>query len=276
MKRLLLAATVLLSTLVSGARAASVLQPGGTLGVATGAPLPEGVFFNNISSLGNRDNTVAKTEVNLTSVVWSTPFSFYRTRLEFLYLAPTVATTNTAQDRFLRQSAAVRRLPRARLRRRLQRQLLRRRARRHDGVALVQAELVRAARRSELRRQRLQHHGRRHQRSLYLAHHLRRLDQRRHHRDQEVRQVRDRRRRLRLVRPELADRTDGLPAASARSRPAVSSATTSASSRCRPWSPATSRSTTIPAMRRAAGCARSCRSTWRRPAGPMEPIRARY
>ena len=100
MKRLLLAATVLLSTLVSGAQAASVLQPGGTLGVAAGAPLPEGVFFNNISSLGNRDNTVAKTEVNLTAVVWSTPFSFYRTRLEFLYLAPTVATTNTAQDRF--------------------------------------------------------------------------------------------------------------------------------------------------------------------------------
>ncbi len=100
MKRLLLAAIVLLSTVVSGARAASVLQPGGTLGVAAGAALPEGVFFNDISSLGNRDNTVAKAEINLTSIVWSTPFSFYRTRLEFLYLAPTYAITNTAQDRF--------------------------------------------------------------------------------------------------------------------------------------------------------------------------------
>ncbi len=100
MKRSLLATTALLTALASGAHAASVLQPGGTLGVAAGAPLPEGVFFNNISSLGNRDGTVAKTEINLTAVVWSTPFFFYRTRLEFLYLAPTVATTNTAQDRF--------------------------------------------------------------------------------------------------------------------------------------------------------------------------------
>ena len=99
MNRLLLATAALLS-MGLGARAASVLQPGGTLGVAAGVPLPEGVFFNNISSYGNRDNTVAKTEVNLTAIVWSTPFTFYRTRLEVLYLAPTVATTNTAADRF--------------------------------------------------------------------------------------------------------------------------------------------------------------------------------
>ena len=100
MKRLLLATTALLSTAVVGAHAASVLQPGGTLGVAAGAPLPEGVFFNDISSLGNRDGTVAKAEINLTSIVWATPFTFYKTRLEFLYLAPTYAITNTAQDRF--------------------------------------------------------------------------------------------------------------------------------------------------------------------------------
>lgn len=99
MKRLLYVTTALLSTIL-GAQAASVLQPGGTLGIAAGSPLPEGVFFNNISSYGNRDNTVAKTEVNLTAIIWSTPFSFYRTRLEFLYLAPTLATTNTAADRF--------------------------------------------------------------------------------------------------------------------------------------------------------------------------------
>ena len=100
MKRLLLATTALLSTVAGGAHAASVLQPGGTLGVAAGAPLPEGVFFNNISSLGNRDNTVAKAEINLTAIVWSTPFTFYNTRLEFLYLLPTYAITNTAADRF--------------------------------------------------------------------------------------------------------------------------------------------------------------------------------
>lgn len=82
------------------ALAASVLQPGGTLGVATGAALPEGVYFNDISSYGNRDSTLAKTEVNLTSIVWSTPLSFYDTRFEALYLAPTVATTNTRADAF--------------------------------------------------------------------------------------------------------------------------------------------------------------------------------
>lgn len=97
--RLVTAFALLLGT-VYGAKAASVLQPGGTLGVAAGAPLPEGVFFNNISSYGNRDNTLAKTEVNLTAVIWATPFSFYNTRFHVFYLLPTVGTTNTAQDRF--------------------------------------------------------------------------------------------------------------------------------------------------------------------------------
>ena len=98
MKRLILFFAALLSTSVLGARAASVLQPGGTLGIPAGAPLPEGVFFNNISSYGARDNTLARTEINLTAIIWSTPFSFYRTRVEFLYLVPTVAVTNTAAD----------------------------------------------------------------------------------------------------------------------------------------------------------------------------------
>lgn len=101
MKRLLLATAALLSMAVYGSQAASVLQPGGTLGVAAGAPLPEGVFFNDISSYGNRDSALAKTEINLTAIVWSTPFSFYKTRLEFLYLVPTVGTTNTKADSFV-------------------------------------------------------------------------------------------------------------------------------------------------------------------------------
>ncbi len=99
MKRLLFATTVLL-LMASHAQAASVLQPGGTLGVAAGAPIPEGVTFNDISSYGDRGSTLAKAEINLTSIIWATPFTFYNTRLEFYYLAPTYAMTNTKADSF--------------------------------------------------------------------------------------------------------------------------------------------------------------------------------
>ena len=112
MKRSLLATTALLTALASGAHAASVLQPGGTLGVAAGAPLPEGVFFNNISSLGNRDGTVAKTEINLTAVVWSTPFSFLPDASRVSLPGSDRRDDEHRAGSLLRQSAAPRRLSR--------------------------------------------------------------------------------------------------------------------------------------------------------------------
>ena len=35
-----------------------------------------------------------------TAIIWSTPIAFYDTRIEPLYLVPTVGTTNTAADDF--------------------------------------------------------------------------------------------------------------------------------------------------------------------------------
>lgn len=70
------------------AQAQILAQPGETMGVALGAPLPEGVFFVDLESYGKRDGQNNRLGVNIPIVVWSTPFSFYDTRLEVLYAAP--------------------------------------------------------------------------------------------------------------------------------------------------------------------------------------------
>jgi hypothetical protein len=70
--------------------AGSVLQPGATIGVPTGAPLPGGLYFIDTSSYGQRTNTVMGQNVNLPSLVLATPLYFYDTRLQFIVLQPTV------------------------------------------------------------------------------------------------------------------------------------------------------------------------------------------
>jgi hypothetical protein len=65
-----------------------ISQPGETMGVALGAPLPEGVFFVDLESYGKTDGSPSRLGVNIPLVAWSTPFSFYDTRLEVLYAAP--------------------------------------------------------------------------------------------------------------------------------------------------------------------------------------------
>lgn len=106
MNRLLLATTATLALLSAStmAFAGSVLQPGGTVGLAAGAPLPEGVYFINTSSYGQRTATLAGVGVNLTQIVWATPFSFYDTRLQFIFLQPTAYTTNTPTNTFYANS----------------------------------------------------------------------------------------------------------------------------------------------------------------------------
>lgn len=92
MKTRLLAgfATACLATsCVAGAAQAQILaQPGETMGVALGSPLPEGIFFVDLESYGKRDGQNNRLGVNIPIVAWSTPFSFYDTRLEILYAAP--------------------------------------------------------------------------------------------------------------------------------------------------------------------------------------------
>ena len=70
------------------AKAQIIGQPGETMGLALGAPLPEGVFVNELESYGKRDGQGARLGVNVPIIAWSTPFTFYDTRLEVLYAAP--------------------------------------------------------------------------------------------------------------------------------------------------------------------------------------------
>ena len=70
------------------ASAQIVGQPCETCGVALGAPLPEGVFFVDLEDYGKRDGQANRLGVNVPISVWSTPFTFYNTRLEILAAIP--------------------------------------------------------------------------------------------------------------------------------------------------------------------------------------------
>ena len=82
------AATIAFGTMQAIAEAQIVGEPCETCGVALGAPLPEGVFFTDNESYGKRDGQANRLGVNVPITVWSTPFSFYNTRLEVLAAIP--------------------------------------------------------------------------------------------------------------------------------------------------------------------------------------------
>jgi hypothetical protein len=81
------------------ALAGSVTQPGETVGVAAGAPLPPGVYYVNTSDYGCRDTQPATTclAVTIPVVAWSTPVTLLGARLQFLVATPAlfVAVENT-------------------------------------------------------------------------------------------------------------------------------------------------------------------------------------
>ena len=114
-KTLLAAAAALCAWTMSSTASYAVLgfTAGETAGTAFGAPLPEGVFALDLESYGQRDvdanhsfNTILgsvpggnsnaspgpgpNANINLPVLIWSTPVSFYNTRLEFLYSAPII------------------------------------------------------------------------------------------------------------------------------------------------------------------------------------------
>src|SRR5271169_6448682 len=69
------AASILLLSTAHSVLAGSVTQPGDTMGVANGAPTPEGFYFVNQANFGSSDTTPRFSlgaEVPL--VVWSTPW----------------------------------------------------------------------------------------------------------------------------------------------------------------------------------------------------------
>jgi hypothetical protein len=75
--------------IASPALAASTTQPGETVGVAAGAPLPPGLYFVNTFSWGERTdgNTVI---VDIPVLAWATPWHIAGGRLQFLLATPVV------------------------------------------------------------------------------------------------------------------------------------------------------------------------------------------
>lgn len=73
----------------SAALAGSVMQPGETVGLAVGAPLPEGLYFIDTFDWGVRSTHPNTAEgVNIPLLAWSTPWTFLGGRVEFLAAWP--------------------------------------------------------------------------------------------------------------------------------------------------------------------------------------------
>jgi hypothetical protein len=87
------AAACALSLCVTGsAFAGSVTQPGETVGVAAGAPLPPGFYFINTADWGCRNTSPEDTCVGVTIPVgaWSTPWTLLGARVQFLVATPAI------------------------------------------------------------------------------------------------------------------------------------------------------------------------------------------
>jgi hypothetical protein len=75
----------------SGAVAGSVTQPGETIGIAAGAPLPPGFYFVNTADWGCRNTTPTTcVGVDIPVLAWATPWHILGGRLQFLLATPVV------------------------------------------------------------------------------------------------------------------------------------------------------------------------------------------
>ncbi len=92
MKNWLAAGAVALSVgmTATAAFAQTTTVPGEQVGLAIGAPLPEGVYAINTFTYGGRDQGGADVAVNVPVLVWSTPFVPFGGRVELLVAPPTV------------------------------------------------------------------------------------------------------------------------------------------------------------------------------------------
>jgi hypothetical protein len=88
----LAAAGVLSLCPMSPGFAGSVTQPGETVGVAAGAPLPPGLYFVNTADWGCRDRDVGDLclGVDIPVLAWSTPWQILGARLQFLFASPVI------------------------------------------------------------------------------------------------------------------------------------------------------------------------------------------
>lgn len=89
MRRIGLATLAALS-LGGAARGQIIAEPCETCGVALGKALPEGITFLDLENYGQRDGQANRLGVNIPTLAWSTPFSFYNTRLEVLAIVPVI------------------------------------------------------------------------------------------------------------------------------------------------------------------------------------------
>ena len=89
--------------------AGSVTQPGETVGVAAGAPLPPGFYFVNTLDWGCRSTKPADTclGVDIPVIAWSTPWQIFGARLQFLVATPflEVGVDSTATTAGLHRSS---------------------------------------------------------------------------------------------------------------------------------------------------------------------------
>jgi len=90
--KIVVAAGALSLCLTAPALAGSVTQPGETVGVAAGAPLPPGFYFVNTGDWGCRNTSPNDTcvGVDIPVVAWSTPWQLLGARLQFLVATPVV------------------------------------------------------------------------------------------------------------------------------------------------------------------------------------------
>jgi hypothetical protein len=78
-------------TLPQLAAAGSVTQPGELVGLATGAPLPEGLYFLNTGDWGCRNTSPTTCAgVDIPAGVWATPWFFFGARFQVIAATPAV------------------------------------------------------------------------------------------------------------------------------------------------------------------------------------------
>ena len=90
--RMAAAGVLSLAALSSVAHAGSVTQPGETIGLAAGAPLPEGMYFVNTADWGCRNTSPDSTcvGVDIPVLAWATPLQIFGGRLQLLTAVPVV------------------------------------------------------------------------------------------------------------------------------------------------------------------------------------------
>ncbi|BAQ45147.1 conserved hypothetical protein [Methylobacterium aquaticum] len=93
------AAALSLSMSATASYAQTTTVPGEQVGLAIGAPLPEGVYAINTFTYRSPDGpnlTSTDTAVNIPVLVWSTPWKVFGARVELAVAPPTVFTFSRA------------------------------------------------------------------------------------------------------------------------------------------------------------------------------------